>query len=116
MRYTVKRSSIIGVALVVLALGWGQLPALADIAGEMKAGLPLEQVVRNGLQTGLPLETVLTQALEAGANLKEVRACLASAGYSNASTYTYETSAPSAAVTVIGPSFPGSGGGLSPSF
>ncbi len=44
----------------------GASPALATVAGDVAAGLPMDKVIDNGLKAGLALDTIIVQALDSG--------------------------------------------------
>lgn len=61
------RVGVVGVA-VMLVLALGVLPAAAEVAGDIAAGLPLEQVITNAQAAGLTMDAIISQAVDAGAN------------------------------------------------
>lgn len=63
-----------GVAALATLLVVGLLarPGAASVPGDLAAGLPLEQVMTNGLEAGLTVETILDQALEAGVSPADI--------------------------------------------
>lgn len=58
------------VAAIILALGGlANSPGHATVPGDIKAGLPLSQVITNGLAAGMSLDAIMSQALQAGADV-----------------------------------------------
>ena len=55
-------------AIVLVTVFTLSANARADVAGDIRAGFPLSQVITNGLNAGLSIETVVTQAINAGAD------------------------------------------------
>jgi len=52
--------------------GLGHSPGHATVPGDITAGLPLGQVIANGLAMGMSIDAILGQALDAGANPEAV--------------------------------------------
>ncbi len=63
--------------------------ARADVAGDIRAGIPLPRVIRNGLAAGLSIETIVTQAINAGADPVAVVTAAISARPSSAYSIVY---------------------------
>jgi hypothetical protein len=64
-----KRSlcAFIGTAMLLISTS-----ALADVAGDVRAGISVVRVINNGVGDGLDIETVVTLAINAGADPVEV--------------------------------------------
>jgi hypothetical protein len=56
------------VAVIVVLGGLTISPCYATVAGDIKAGLPMTQVINNGLAAGMSIDAIMGQALEAGAD------------------------------------------------
>jgi hypothetical protein len=58
------------VVAIILALGGlATSPGFASVAGDIKSGLPMSQVISNGLAAGMPLAEIMDQALASGADV-----------------------------------------------
>ena len=58
------------VLAIILALGGlANSPGHATVSGDINAGLPLSQVITNGLAAGMSLDAIMDQALQAGADV-----------------------------------------------
>jgi hypothetical protein len=56
------------VAIILVLGGLANSPGHATVPGNITAGLPLGQVITNGLAASLSIEAILDQALQAGAD------------------------------------------------
>lgn len=57
------------VVAIILALGGlANSPGHATVPGDIKAGMPLQQVITNGLAAGMSLDAIMDQALQSGAD------------------------------------------------
>jgi len=56
------------VAIILLLGGLANSPGHATVPGDITAGLPLGQVITNGLAAGMSIKAILDQALQAGAD------------------------------------------------
>ena len=57
--------SILCAILVIMLIVFCASRPRAESAGDMRAGMPLSQVITNALQTGVPIEDVVTQCIAA---------------------------------------------------
>jgi hypothetical protein len=61
------KAAVLVVIILVLG-GLANSPGYATVPGDITAGLPLGQVITNGLAAGMNIDAILGQALDAGAN------------------------------------------------